>query len=81
MHVLDKHIRVLALEALEAFFESIGRQLLRRVDIKGAVDHIRDRILTPAPKECKRRVVVDEGRAGEADAVKVEDDVDRVDRA
>lgn len=80
-HVLDKHVGVLPLEAGDALLELRCGECLARVRVKGAVNHVGDHILPLATNVRKGGVVVDEGRAGESDAVKVEDDVDRVDGA
>ena len=80
--ILDKlvhqHVVVLRLEALEARLEVHRGEVLARVRVEAAVDQARDVILPLVPNVRERRVVVDERRAGETDAVEVEDHVDGV---
>ena len=65
----------------EPVFKLILGHILRLIDVKAPVDEIGYSVLAAGRDVAEGWVVVDEGSAGEADAVKVEDDVDRIDAA
>ena len=65
----------------EPVFELILGHILRLIDVKAPVDEIGYSVLAAGRDVAEGWVVVDERSAGEADAVKVEDDVDRIDAA
>eukprot|EP00976_Prorocentrum_cordatum_P115963 1196091-Prorocentrum_minimum.AAC.5 len=69
------HVVVVALEAGEALLKLLRGELLGGVGVEAAVDQVGNAVLAPAADVREGRVVVDEGRACQADASIVKRDI------